>query len=212
MFTRTRIPVVLSLVFAFALFLGLTGLASAHGHTTVGDYELVIGFHGEPAYAGQPNGLDLFVTNLKTNQKVNGLEKTLKAEIIYGSARRTLPVEAQWGEDGAYTAYVEPTQPGDYTWHITGMIENTPVDVSMSSSPTTFSSVEARSTVAFPAAEATAAELQAQAAAAMRMAQIALLAAVVLSVIALAVALLSRRSVTKAARAAVEPARSASEA
>jgi hypothetical protein len=28
-----------------------------------GDYELMIGFHKEPAYQGEPNGFDLFVTN-----------------------------------------------------------------------------------------------------------------------------------------------------
>jgi hypothetical protein len=27
-------------------------IASAHGHTMVGDYELIIGFHNEPAYQG----------------------------------------------------------------------------------------------------------------------------------------------------------------
>lgn len=140
-------------------------IASAHGHTEVGDYELVIGFHNEPAYQGEPNGLDLFVTNKTTGEKIKGLEDTLKAEILFGGAKKELKVKPQWGEDGAYTAYVLPTSDGDYTWHIFGSIENTPVDVSMTSSPDTFSAVQAKSTVAFPAPEATAAELQAQAAA-----------------------------------------------
>jgi hypothetical protein len=134
-------------------------VAWAHGHTQVGDYELVIGFHNEPAYQGEPNGLDLFVTNKTTGEKIKGLEDTLKAEIVYGSSRKALPIEPQWGEDGAYTAYVQPTQAGDYTWHIFGTINTTPVDVSMTSSPTTFSAVEPKATVAFPAAEPTPAEL-----------------------------------------------------
>ena len=65
----------------------------------------------------------------------------------------------QWGEDGAYTTDVLPTADGDYTWHIWGTIENTPVDVSMMSGPETFGAVKAKSTVAFPAAESTPAEL-----------------------------------------------------
>lgn len=136
--------------------------ALAHGHTQVGDYELVIGFHNEPAYQGEPNSLDLFVTNTKTNEQVNGLADTLKVEIIYGSSKKELPMEAQWGQDGAYTAYVVPTEAGDYTWHIWGDIQGTPVDVSMTSSPDTFSSVEPKANVAFPAAEATPADLSAR--------------------------------------------------
>jgi hypothetical protein len=134
----------------------------AHGHTEVGDYELVIGFHNEPAYQGEPNGLDLFVTNTKTKELVNGLEETLHVEIIYGASKQELTMEAQWGQDGAYTAYVLPTEAGDYTWHIWGDIEGTPVDVSMTSSPDTFSSVEPKSAVAFPAAEPTLKELRDQ--------------------------------------------------
>jgi hypothetical protein len=134
----------------------------AHGTTQVGDYELVIGFHNEPAYQGEPNGLDLFVTNTTTNERVNGLEETLRVEIIYGASKKELTIETQFGQDGAYTAHVLPTEAGDYTWHIWGEIEGTPVDVSMTSSPDTFSSVEPKSVVAFPAAEPTLAELRQQ--------------------------------------------------
>ena len=175
MFTCGRRALALALAIA-GLFIPLTaGVASAHGRTTVGDYELVIGFHNEPAYQGEPNGLDLFVTNTKTQEKVNDLADTLKAEIIFGDTKKELTIEAQWGQDGAYTAHVLPTEAGDYTWHIWGEIEGTPVDVSMTSGPETFSAVEPKSAVAFPAAEATPAELRAEAAAAAQTARIALI-------------------------------------
>lgn len=135
--------------------------AAAHGHTNVGKYELVIGFHVEPAYQGEPNGLDLFVTNTETEEPVNDLADSLQVEIIYGSSRQELEVRAQWGQDGAYTADVLPTEAGDYTWHIWGDIEGTPVDVEMTSSPDTFSPVRAKANVSFPAAEPTTSELQA---------------------------------------------------
>jgi len=125
--------------------------ASAHGVTTVGDYQLVIGFHNEPAYAGEPNGLDLLVTNAKTNEKVKGLEKTLQVEIINGDDKKALPIKTQFGKDGAYTADLIPTAVGDYTWHIVGSIQGTPCDVSMTSGPKTFGAVRAQADWAFPA-------------------------------------------------------------
>jgi hypothetical protein len=187
----------LALLLAALLIPFTASIALAHGHTTVGDYELVIGFRNEPAYQGEPNGLDLSVTNTKTGEKVNDLADTLKAEIIFGSTKKELEIHAQWGEDGAYTADVLPTQAGDYTWHIWGDIEGTPVDVSMTSSPDTFSAIRAKSEVAFPAAEATAAELQAQAAAAQQAAQTALIVGAlgaVLGVAGIVVGLLGLRA------------------
>ncbi|HEU5012939.1 MAG TPA: hypothetical protein VFT66_10370 [Roseiflexaceae bacterium] len=176
------------------------GVASAHGHTEVGNYELVIGFHNEPAYQGEPNGLDLFVTNKQTGEKINGLEDTLKAEIIFGGSKKELTITPQFGQDGAYTAYILPTKEGDYTWRIFGTIQDTPVDVSMTSSPTTFGSVEAKSAVAFPEAEVSAADLQAQAAAAAQTAQTALIIGIVgavlgiIGIVAGAIGLRARRA------------------
>lgn len=179
-------------------------VASAHGHTTVGDYELVIGFHNEPAYQGQPNGLDLFVTNTKTSQPVSGLEDTLKAELIYGGSTREFTIRAQWGEEGAYTADVVPTKDGAYTWRIIGDIEGTPVDVSMTAGPDTFGEVNAMGALAFPAADPTAAELQQQ----INTARTIGIAGAVLGVLGIVVgaaALLSRRSA--GAQAAPRPQR-----
>lgn len=75
-------------------FWGAVDTAQAHGHTTVGDYDLVIGFHNEPAYQSEPNGLDLFVTNTKTGEKINGLASSLSAEIIYGNSAKPLLMKA----------------------------------------------------------------------------------------------------------------------
>ena len=159
---------------AVVSFLSAVGTAQAHGHTSAGDYSLVIGFHNEPAYQGEPNGLDLTVTNTKTNAKVTGLASTLKAEIIYGDSKKTLKLVPQWGQEGAYTAYVLPTQAGNYTWHIFGTIEKTPVDVTMTSGQQTFGAVQQKSAVTFPSAEPSALELAEQVSSATRLAQFAL--------------------------------------
>jgi hypothetical protein len=153
---------VLSLLLVALLVPLITSVALAHGQTTVGDYDIEIGFHNEPAYVNQPNGLDLFVTNSKTNEKVTGLEDTLKAEIIFGASKKELKIEAT-EVDGAYTAYVVPTAVGDYTWHIFGTIKGTPADISMTSSPTTFNSVETTVNYEFPAPDTTFTDLRTQA-------------------------------------------------
>jgi hypothetical protein len=155
-----KLRAALLLSFLFALLPSLTVLA--HGRTEVGDYQFVIGFRTEPAYAGEPNGLDLSVTNKDTEEPVTGLEDTLQVEIIYGASKQELDIRTQFGEDGAYTADVLPIEAGDYTWHIWGDVEGTPVDITMASSPDTFSAVRAKSEVSFPAAEPTVHDLQAE--------------------------------------------------
>jgi hypothetical protein len=175
-----------ALVLAALIIPFTTSVALAHGHTTVGDYTLVIGFHNEPAYQSEPNGLDLFVSNTATKENINGLADSLKVEIVFGGSKKELAIKPQWGRDGAYTAYVLPTQSGDYTWHIWGDIKGTPVDVSMTSSPDTFSAIAAKSEMAFPIAEATPAELQAQTAAAQQAAQLALIVGVLGAVLGVA--------------------------
>jgi hypothetical protein len=157
----------------------------AHGKTTVGDYELTIGFHNEPTIVDEPNSLDLFVKNTKTGEMVNGLEKTLHAEIIFGSARKQLDLEPQEDLDGAYGADVLPTRVGDYTWHIFGDINGTAVDVSMTSSPDTFGSGQAKSDLSFPDAEPSTADLRAMASDAAQTAQTALIVGVVGTVLGL---------------------------
>ena len=170
----------------------------------------MIGFRNEPAYQGEPNGLDLAVTNKQTGEKVNDLANTLKVELIFGSSKKELEIRPQWGEDGAYTADVLPTEAGDYTWHIWGDIKGTPLDITMTSGPDTFGAVDAKSTVAFPAAEPTAAELQAQAAAAAQSAQLALLvgaAGAVLGIAGIMVGLLGMRARRPEPVAASQPRR-----
>jgi hypothetical protein len=159
---RTRRVLILSIWLSLAL-LRIAAPALAHGGVEVGEYELVIGFLHEPAYAGEPNGLDLRVAHHETGEPVAGLEDTLHAEIIFGSHSRELDLRPQFGQAGAYTADVLPTVPGDYTFRVWGEIDGTPVDVEMTSGPDTFGSVEEKSVVAFPSAERSPAELEAQA-------------------------------------------------
>lgn len=201
-----RLP--LALIAAALLSLLAASPAAAHGHVTVGDYELVIGFRSEPALQGEPNGLDLRVTNTKTGEPVAGLEETLQAEISFGGSAQPLALRARWGEEGAYTADILPTAAGDYTFHIVGDIAGTPVDETMTSSPDTFSSVQTKAAISFPAAEPTTAELQAEIAAARQQSQLALVAGgagALLGLAGLAFGLSGRRGSRVAPSAASRP-------
>jgi hypothetical protein len=140
-----------ALLLSFAM--GPSAIALAHGHIEVGDYTLVIGWAAEPSFAGEPNALDLHVFNTNTKDPVTGLEDTLQVEIVQGSAKRELELEPSDEEEGAYTAAIIPTVPGDYTFHITGKIKDTDVDVEMTSGPDTFETIQDKSNASFPASE-----------------------------------------------------------
>lgn len=133
--------------------------ALAHGHIEAGDYEIVVGWDVEPAYQGDVNGIELSITNSVTGEPVEGAEATLHLELTYGSTTRELPLAARWGQPGGYIAHALPTAAGDYTVRIYGEINGTPVDASMTSGPHTFSSINVKSDIAFPAAEPSVAEL-----------------------------------------------------
>jgi hypothetical protein len=138
--------------------------ATAHEHREVGDYAIVFGWRVEPAYAGQFNGPELFITHHDTEEPVEGLEETLQLEVSFGPEGMLLPVRAVFGEPGHYTADLIPTRPGDYSFHLTGSIGDVTVAETFSSADGEFSSVEPIADIMFPA-PASADDIQAQIAA-----------------------------------------------
>jgi hypothetical protein len=136
-------------VAAAALFALLsTGVVVAHEGREVAGYSLEVGFIDEPVFVGQKSGLEFFVN--KGDTPVEGLETTVKAEVIYQGQKRDLPVDARFGEKGAYESVFFPTAPGAYTFHLFGTIEGQAIDESFTSSPDGFSEVEALSGGQFP--------------------------------------------------------------
>lgn len=125
---------------------------SAHERRTVGPYQLVVGFLTEPAYAGQPNGLDLRVTDTRANnQPVEGVEKTLKADVSFGGLTPLpLTITARFGQAGAYAGQFVPTKPGTYIYHLTGKIGTQDIDEKFESGPNRFGDVEGLSALQYP--------------------------------------------------------------
>ena len=106
--------------------LAVPGLVLGHGSRTVGDFEIVVGFIGEPVAAGQRSGLELEVT--RAGEPVAGLESTLLAEVRYGDARLDLPLSPRSGAHGWYESVFTPTAAGQYAFRLSGTIEGQAID------------------------------------------------------------------------------------
>jgi hypothetical protein len=107
-----------------------------------------VGFMNEPVYVGDKSGLEFFVH--KGDTPVEGLEETVKAQVIYQGQSRDLPISAREDDPGAYESQFIPTAAGPYTFHLTGTIEGTAIDETFTSSPTGFDEVEEQAAGQFP--------------------------------------------------------------
>jgi len=136
-----------------AVVLTLFATVSAHEGREVGDgkYEIVFGWRVEPAYTNLLNGPEMEINTHGTDeQPVEGLDETLKLEVSYGGKTKTLKLRAVFDQPGHYTADLIPTQPGDYSFHLTGKIGDADIDEVFDSSQGEFSSVDPITDIQFP--------------------------------------------------------------
>jgi hypothetical protein len=136
-------------------------LVLGHEERQLGDYAIEVGFIGEPVYVGQKSGLEIGVT--KGGQPVEGLDATLKAQVIVGDKSLDLPLTGREEQPGWYESAFIPTQAGPYTFHISGTIESQPIDERFTSSATGFSEVQDTAAGQFPVRFPSQADLVAQA-------------------------------------------------
>jgi hypothetical protein len=144
-------------VVAGALALVAAAPAAAHVVEHAGPFTLEIGWQNEPTYVGAPNGIQVIVhgagdkpvTDLKTDD--------LKVVVSTGGQQSDeltfdpgFDLEEGFGTPGEYNAAILPTAPGDYTFHLTGAIKSTKVDLTVTSSDKTFDSVKGTSDIEFP--------------------------------------------------------------
>ncbi|MFN8557516.1 MAG: hypothetical protein U0531_09280 [Dehalococcoidia bacterium] len=137
--------------------------ASAHEQRTVaGKYAFVVGFIVEPAIIEEPNGIDLRITDTQTNQPVEGVEKSLKAEMVVGPDKKTVDLKARFRQPGAYTADIIPTKTGTWSFRFFGTIDGTAINERFESGPGRFNDVQAKTDLQFPAKQPTIGELAQQ--------------------------------------------------
>ena len=168
MYRFPRLAAVCGLVLATVL-LTAPLIARAHEVRQLADgkYQIVVGFIDEPVFAGDKSGLEFFVSDLSApatpvagagsdedeeseGAPVDGLEETLKAEVIFGDQTMELPLNARFGTPGAYESVFFPMKPGDYTFRIYGKLGDTDIDESFTSSPEGFGAVEDPAPLQFP--------------------------------------------------------------
>jgi hypothetical protein len=140
----------------------LAGPAAAHEARHVGGLDLVVGFGQEPAYAGQPNSVELLLS--AGGNPVTDLGDTLTVSVGFGDQSKDLSVEpffevGEFGTPGDYRAWFIPTRAGQYSFHFTGTIRGTKIDETFTSGPKTFGDVENPTDAEFPVQDPTNGEL-----------------------------------------------------
>jgi hypothetical protein len=155
---RRAASLALVAVLATAILVGVAGPASAHERREVGQRIFVVGFGEEPAYAGQPNSVQLLLSDSK-ERPVTDLGDELNVEVIFGDAqgdeRKELSLEPRFvvgvfGDPGDYRAYFVPSRPGQYTFHFSGTIKGQTIDETFTSGPKTFDDVNDPAAQMFP--------------------------------------------------------------
>jgi hypothetical protein len=145
--------------------IAMPGPATAHEQRQVGDagqFHFVVGFLNEPAVQGEVNAISVRISRNDPGatpaadgqverEPVEGIEASLTFEIIYEDQTAELPVETVFRDPGHYVAYVIPTQPGVYSFRISGEIEGVQVEEVFTAGPETFSEVMPRADLEFPA-------------------------------------------------------------
>jgi hypothetical protein len=136
--------------------------ASAHTEREAGRYSFEIGFGTEPAYAGQPNSLQVIISrDGKPATDLAGQLDGLMAHAYYGSKadlkleNAMMPLEPHFGDDwgtpGDYRSFFVPTQPGAYTFTLKGKLGAQKINLVVPSGPETFGDVNDPAKSALPA-------------------------------------------------------------
>ena len=112
--------------------------------------QLTIGWEEEPAFTGSKNAVSVAVADAKGAAVPDSGGGALSVEIVFGDERVVLPLHPVWGRPGEFRAWLIPTRPGTYSFHVTGKIKEQPVDVRSTCSEKTFDCVSDASTLHFP--------------------------------------------------------------
>jgi hypothetical protein len=155
---RVRTKIAASAATAIAASMILAGPASAHTERPVGPIDLEVGFLVEPVYVGSQNAV--FVDVSRDGHPITHLGESFSVTVGFGEQTSDPMSFEPLEEPGQYQAPFIPSQPGPYTFALSGRIEGTKVDLSLTSGPKTFNDAEDPSSAMFPAVDTpTAAEL-----------------------------------------------------
>jgi hypothetical protein len=130
---------------------------SAHVVEHAGPYTLEIGWQHEPTYVGEANGVQLIVHDAADKPVIDLKVDDVKVAVSTASQQSGeltfepgFDPEEMEGPLGEYDAPILPTAPGDYTFHITGAIHGTKLDITVTSGDATFDTVKGTADIEFP--------------------------------------------------------------
>jgi hypothetical protein len=127
--------------------------AAAHDTRPVGGIDVTVGFAEEPAYAGQPNGVQMLLDRGgEPVTDADGFEVTVTFNDQTSEAMTLEPAfeVGEFGTPGDYRASFVPSQPGTYLFRVTGNYRGEQIDEEFRSGPRTFGDVEDVAASAFP--------------------------------------------------------------
>jgi hypothetical protein len=135
------------LVAVAALGQALAPSASAHETLSEGPFRLEIGWEDEPAFTGQMNAVQVRVST-PDGAEVDAVEG-LRVEVSFGNESRVMPL-VPTGRRGEARARLIPTEPGTYTFRVTGSLQGQRIDVRSTCSEKTFDCVSDIADMRFP--------------------------------------------------------------
>jgi hypothetical protein len=146
-----------TLIGSAALALFTVGPVAAHSIQHAGPYTLAIGWQREPTFTGVVNAVQVIVTDA-AGKPVDDLGPDDLKVVVSTNGQQGDPLsfdpsfdaDTGLGTHGEYDAAVMPTDPGDYTFHLTGTIHGQKVDFTVTSSDSTFDTVKDPTDIQFP--------------------------------------------------------------
>jgi hypothetical protein len=154
------------LLAATGLLIASAGGAAAHVIEHAGTYAVALGWQHEPAYISAQNAVQVIVTDAAGKGVTDlGAEDLTVVVSTGGQQSAALTFDPGFDEDtglgnpGEYDAQLVPTSPGAYAFHLKGTIHGTSIDLTETSSDTTFNSVTGTADVEFPVKLPTLAEV-----------------------------------------------------
>ena len=143
-------------VVAGGLSLGAVHPVFAHDVHPFGPYTIALGWLHEPAYVGMDNAVQVLVK--QDDKAFTGItDKDLTVVVSLDKQKMdSMPLvpsadpDTGLGIPGEYEMHFIPTTPGNYTFHISGKVNGTPVDETVTASDKTFATVDNPTDVEFP--------------------------------------------------------------
>lgn len=133
-----------------ALLVGpVASRAYAHETRPAGPARMTVGWVNEPTYVGFLNAVQVRLAD--DSGPITDVGDGLKVEVTFGDQKiGPLALAPAFESPGEYRAPLVPSRPGTYTFRFVGTVKGQQIDLSFTSSETTFDSPKDTADIEFP--------------------------------------------------------------